>query len=83
MAHRAVYIMKMLASSVQVNCSKPPPVISSLSFIILTQAITYAGVYKHHYQSYETGSLFNCFVHNILILIPYYFTLNYDEENHH
>ncbi len=43
----------------------------------------YAGVYKHHYQSYETGSLFNCFVHNILILIPYYFTLNYDEENHH
>ncbi len=76
-----VNIMKMLASSVQVNCSKPPPVISSLSFIILTQAITYAGVYKHHYQSYETGSLFNCFVHNILILIPYYLTLNYDEEN--
>ncbi len=43
----------------------------------------YADVYKHHYQSYETGSLFNCFVHNILILIPYYLTLNYDEENHH
>ncbi len=43
----------------------------------------YAGVYKHHYQSYETGSRFNCFVHNILILISYYLTLNYDEENHH
>ncbi len=36
----------------------------------------YAGVYKHHYQSYETGSLFNCFVHNILILIPYFFFYN-------
>ncbi len=81
--HRDVIMITMLASSVQVNCSKPPPVISSLSFIILTQAITYADVYKHHYQSYETGNLFNCFVHNILILIPYYFTLNYDEENHH